>query len=160
MQGQKTLALSYNIHVLFLPDLLNDSQMISLTTHFSKLLLCVMPICDWSNWSYFHFIMPVMPDNAAFVIEVLLCVQRYRGNRYFYAPKAAPSGKEWICIFIQTNAKRPTSGWAMCLYFMLMSIWNGLGFILKTTQSRLCLLRDNGPHSWKSSRTNFCVNRS
>ncbi len=23
----------------------------------------------------------------------------------FNAPKAAPSGKEWICIFIQTNAK-------------------------------------------------------
>ncbi len=135
--------------------------MISLKTNFSKLLLCVTPICnDWSNWSYFHFIMPVMPDKAAFVIEVLLCVQRYRGNRYFYAPKAASSGKEWICIFIQTNAKRPTSGWAMCLYFMLMSIWNGLGFILKTTQSRLFLLRDNGPHSWNSSRTNFCVNRS
>ncbi len=66
------------------------------------------------EWSHFHFIMPVMPDKAAFVSAVLLCVQRYRGNRYFTAPKAASSGKEWICIFIQTNAKRPTSGRVIC----------------------------------------------
>ncbi len=30
------------------------------------------------------------------------------------APKAPPSGKEWICIFIQTNTKRPTSGRGIC----------------------------------------------
>ncbi len=91
-----------------------------------------------------------MPDKAAFVSSVLLCVQRYRGNRYFTPPKAAPSDKEWICIFIQTNAKRPTSGRAICLCFMLTSTWNGLGFILKwlvsMIQSRLFLLRDNGPY--------------
>ncbi len=40
MQGQKTLSFSYNIH-LFLPYLLNDSQTIHSTIHFSKLLLCV-----------------------------------------------------------------------------------------------------------------------
>ncbi len=35
MQGQKTLSLSYNMH-LFLPYLLNDSQTIRSTIHFSK----------------------------------------------------------------------------------------------------------------------------
>ncbi len=34
---------------LFLPHLLNDSQTIRSTIHFSKLLLCVTLICgDWS----------------------------------------------------------------------------------------------------------------
>ncbi len=47
--------------------------------------------------------LPVMPDKAAFVSAMLLYVQRYRGNRYFTTPKAAPSDKEWIYIFIQTN---------------------------------------------------------
>ncbi len=45
--------------------------------------------------------MPVMSDKAGFVKTVLHCVQRYRGNRYFTAPKLAPSGKE--LIFIPTN---------------------------------------------------------
>ncbi len=108
MQGQKTLSLSYNMH-LFLPYLLNDSQTIRLTIHFSKPLLCVTLICG--DWSDFHLISPVMPDKAVFVRAVLLCVQRYG---YFNAPKAAPSGKEWISIFIQTNTKRPTSGRGIC----------------------------------------------
>ncbi len=47
MQGQKTLSFSYNMH-LFLPYLLNDSQTIRSTIHFSKPLLCVTLICgDW-----------------------------------------------------------------------------------------------------------------
>ncbi len=51
MQGQKTLSLSYNMH-LFLPYLLNDSQTIRSTINFSKPLLCVTLICgDWSDWS-------------------------------------------------------------------------------------------------------------
>ncbi len=102
-----------------LPYLLNDSQTIHSTIHFSKPLLCMMLI-----WSHFHFIMPVMPDKAVFVSAVLLCVQRYLRNSCF---TALPSGKEWICIFIQTNAKRP-------LMFMLTSTWNGLGFVLKMTR--------------------------
>ncbi len=98
MQGQKTLSLSYNMH-LFLPYLLNNSQTICSTIHFSKPLLCVMLICgDCSNWSHFNFIMPVMPDKAA------LCTA-LPGKQLFLASKAAPSGKEWICIFIQTNWK-------------------------------------------------------
>ncbi len=69
---------------------------------FAVTLLCG----DWSDWSHFHYIMPSW--------AVLLCVQRYRGNRYFTAPNAVHSDKEWICIFIQINAKRPTSGRAIC----------------------------------------------
>ncbi len=62
MQGQKTLWLSYNMHLL-LPHLLNDSQKIRSTINFYKPLLCVTLICgDWSDWSHFHFIMPVMAD--------------------------------------------------------------------------------------------------
>ncbi len=49
------------ICIYFLPYLLNDSQTISLTIHFSKNLICVTLICgDWSDWSHFHFIMPVI----------------------------------------------------------------------------------------------------
>ncbi len=64
MQGQKTLSLSYNMH-LFLPYLLNDSQTIRSTLNFSNPLLCVVLI--WGDWSHFNFIMPVMPDKATFV---------------------------------------------------------------------------------------------
>ncbi len=46
-----------------------------------------------------------MPDKAAFVSAVLLCTAVTGETDIFTAPKAAPSGKEWICIFIQTNAK-------------------------------------------------------
>ncbi len=53
----------------------------------------------------FYFIMPVMPDNAAFVSAVLLCAAVTGETDIFTAPKAAPSGKEWISIFIQTNVK-------------------------------------------------------
>ncbi len=87
MQGQKTLSLPCNVHI-FLPYLLNDSQTIRPTMNFSKPLLCLTLICgDGSYWSHFHVIMPVMPDKAAFVSAVLLCVQRYREKCYFTAPK-------------------------------------------------------------------------
>ncbi len=70
------------------------------------------------DWSHFHFILLVMPDKAAFVSAVLLCL-RYQGNGYCTSPKVTPSGKEWISSFIQTKTKRPTSGRAICQYFML-----------------------------------------
>ncbi len=58
---KKCLHLSYNMHVFCLPYLLNDSQTNRLTIHFFKPLLCMMLICsDWSYWSHFHFIMPVI----------------------------------------------------------------------------------------------------
>ncbi len=131
MQGQKTLSFSYNTH-LFLPYLLIDSQTIRSTINFSKPLFSVTLICgDWS-----------ISFKAVFVSSVLLCVQCYRGNRYFNAPKAAPSGKEWICIFIQTKTKRPTSGGQYANISFDVK-WNGLGFVLKRLvsmiQSRLFL---------------------
>ncbi len=91
MQARSKNTFSYNMH-LFLPYLLNDSQTIRSMINFSKPLLCVTLICgDWS-----------ISFKAAFVSAVLLCVQPLP---IFTAPKAAPSGKEWICIFIQTKAK-------------------------------------------------------
>ncbi len=46
---------------LFLLYLLNDSQTIRSMIHFSKPLLCLTLICgDWSDWSHFHLIMPVI----------------------------------------------------------------------------------------------------
>ncbi len=86
MQGQKTLSLSYSMHFFFLPYLLNDFQTILSTINFSKPLLCVTLICG--DWSHFHLIWPVMPDKTVFVSAVLLCVQRYGGNRYFYRSKS------------------------------------------------------------------------
>ncbi len=76
-----------------------DSQTIRLTIHLLP-LLCVMLICG--DWSHFHFIMPVMPDKAA--LKKCCFVYSVTGETaIFTAPKAAPSGKELICIFIQTN---------------------------------------------------------
>ncbi len=48
-------SLSYNMH-LFLPYLLNDI--------FQTLPLHDVICGDFSDWSHFHFIMPVMPDKA------------------------------------------------------------------------------------------------
>ncbi len=77
MQGQKTLLLSYNMH-LFVPYLLNDSQLIRSRIHFSK-----PTVIGWFN------------------------LKQCLGA--FNAPKAAPSGKEQISIFIQTNVKTQVS---------------------------------------------------
>ncbi len=64
----------------------------------------------------FSFLLPVMSNKAVLVSSAALCTAL--PWKQLFAPKAAPSGKEWICIFIQTNEKRPTSGRA---------IWNSLG---------------------------------
>ncbi len=57
-----------------------------------------MLICgDWSDCSHFHYIMPVMPDKAVCEHSAAFVTG---GNHYFTAPKAPPSGKEWIFIFI------------------------------------------------------------
>ncbi len=124
MQGQKTLSFSYNMH-LFLPYLLNDSL------NDSFFLLCMTLICgDWSDWS--------ISFKAAFVSAVLLCVQLLPGKQLFLTlQKVAPSGKEWICIFIQTNAKIKFSQvcarnkWAGNMLMFLVDVnmkWLGIRF--------------------------------
>ncbi len=81
MQGQTTLSLYYNMH-LILPYLLNNSQTISSTNYFSKTLLCVTLIYGvWSDWSISFPFLHVMPDKAAFVSAVLLCVQPLPGKQ-------------------------------------------------------------------------------
>ncbi len=90
---------------LFLSYLLNDSQKI----HFSKLLL----LC--SDWSI------SFKAECYFVYSVTVET----------APKAPLSGKEWICIFIQTNEKTPTSGRGNML-MIHDDIKQGL--VLKTTR--------------------------
>ncbi len=82
MQGQKTLSFSYSMH-LFLPYLLNDSQTIRSTIHFSKPLLCVMLIySDWSDW-----LISFKAESSA-----ALCTAVTGETAIFNAPKAAPSG--------------------------------------------------------------------
>ncbi len=121
-------------HFHCLKHLPNDSQTIHSTINLSKPLLCVRLICsDWSDWSHFHFIMPVMPDKAAFV---MICVQRYWGTAIFTAPKEAPSGKELIFIFIQTNAR--TNKWA----------GNMLMFHVDLTMKRLGICFKNDSFQW------------
>ncbi len=70
-------AFIFTLFAQWLPsDSLNDS------------FLQTPPLCDANLWWLVDFILPVMPDKAAFVRAVLLCVQRYRGNRYFYRSKS------------------------------------------------------------------------
>ncbi len=66
-----TISLSYNMHLFFLPYRLNDLKW------FAQRLARLV------SFSCHH----VMPDKAVFVSTVLLCVQRYRRNRYFYRSK-------------------------------------------------------------------------
>ncbi len=94
---------------LFSPYLLNDSQTICLTIHFSKPLLCMTLIGgDWLI--VLIFIMPVRTDKAALVSSFVYSLS---GETAIFT---APSGKEWICIFIQSKAKRATSGRAMLMF--------------------------------------------
>ncbi len=106
---KKCLHLTYNMHVFFLPYLLNDSQTNRLTIHFFQ----TSPLHDANlQWLVLLVSFPfhhACNYFAVFVSAVLLCVQLYRGNCYFTAPKVAPSGKEWISISRPT-LKRPQVG--------------------------------------------------
>ncbi len=78
----KNTSFSYSMH-LFLPYLLNDSQTIRSTIHFSKPLLCVMLIySDWSDW-----LISFKAESSA-----ALCTAITGETAIFNAPKAAPSG--------------------------------------------------------------------
>uniref|UniRef100_A0A672RXF2 ATP-binding cassette sub-family B member 6 n=1 Tax=Sinocyclocheilus grahami TaxID=75366 RepID=A0A672RXF2_SINGR len=75
------------------------------TINFSKPLLCVTLIFgDWSDWSHFHFIMPVIPDKAAFVNAVLFCLQPLPGKLLFCLNQLT-DGSSWktlattVCIY-------------------------------------------------------------
>ncbi len=109
------------ICIYFLPYFAQRLPNDSLNDLFFQTLLCMTLISgDWSDWSHFHFISPVMPDKAAFERSAALCTA-LPGKPLFFAPKDAPSCKEWIIIFIQTNEKIPTSGQEIWLCFMLTS---------------------------------------
>ncbi len=110
MQGQKTLSLSYNMH-LFSPYLLNDSQTIRSTIHFSKLLLCVTLLC--SDWS--------ISFKAVFVSSVLLCEHRTYKDRKQRSKLKLKVPLLWISTLNHWNElflKRILSR------FMLTSKWN------------------------------------
>ncbi len=71
-----------------------------------------MLICsDRSDWSYLNLFVPVKQRLWA---QYCIVYSVTGETAIFATKKAAPSGKEWICIFIQTNEKRPSSGWAIC----------------------------------------------
>ncbi len=53
-----------------------------------------------------------MPLSAAVVRRSATLCTVLSGNRYFLSFKSAPSGKEWIRIFIQTNTKK-TNKWVV-----------------------------------------------
>ncbi len=87
-----------------------------------------MLICaDWSDWPHFHLISPVTPDKAVFVRQCYFVYSVTVETAIFNAPKAPPRGKEWICIFIQTNTKRPTSG----RQYANVSCWRQTGIRFK-----------------------------
>ncbi len=99
------------ICIYLLPHMLNDSQTIRSTILFPNPSFAC---------SHFHFI---TPDKAEFVRQCCF-VYSVTGETAILTPlKAAPSGKEWICIFIQTNRKDQQVRWQ----------YTNLGFILKTT---------------------------
>ncbi len=112
---------------LFLPYLLNDSQTIRSTLHFSKPLLCVTLIC--CDWSHFHVITPVMPDKAVFV---MLCVQCYRGNRYFNSPKGHLLAKNEFAFSFRPTRKDQQVGSNMLMFHVDLNT-KRLGLVLITT---------------------------
>ncbi len=62
------------------------------------------------DWSHFYFIVPVMPDKAAFVSAVLLCVQRYRGNLFLPLQKWHLVAKNEFAFSFRPTEK--TNKWA------------------------------------------------
>ncbi len=83
--------------ILFLTYLLNDSQIICSTIHFSKPLIC-------DDRYHFHFTVSVMPDKAAFVSAVLLCVQHFRGS--------SKSCTQWQTMNFHSDQRKKTNKWA------------------------------------------------
>ncbi len=128
MQGQKHFNCLI-ICIYFLPYLLNDSQTIWSTINFSKPILCVTLIwSDWSDCSHFHYIFTVMPDEAVFECRAVF-VQRHRRNSHFHRSKSGTLWQRMNLHFHSDQCEKTNR----CAGNMLMSTWNGLGFVLKTT---------------------------
>ncbi len=118
-----------NILFFYLTCLVTPKQIRSMI-HFSKPILCVMLICgDWSDWSYFHFISPVMviahevwnfrlSYSSSFPIKMLVClikqclwthccfVYSVTGKTAILTPKAAPSGTFFLYIIFSFRPTR------------------------------------------------------
>ncbi len=108
MQGQKTLSLSYNMH-LFLPtqrlpnDSLNDSFFQTPPLRDANLRWLV-------DWSHFHFIMSVMSDKVVFVeCSAALCTA-LPGNRYFYRKRHLVAKNEFAFSFRPTLKDQQVGG--------------------------------------------------
>ncbi len=72
-----------------------------------------------------------MPDKAVFVSAVLLCVQRYRENRYFTLQKRHLVAKNEFTF----SFRQKTNKWAGNMLMFHVDInMNDLGFVLKTTR--------------------------
>ncbi len=106
------------------------------------------------DWSHFHVILPVMPcflqymvmaDKAVFV--VLLCVQRYRANRYFYLQKRHQVTKtEFVFSFRPKRKHQQVGGWYANItwWHQHETVWDSFyKRLVSKIQSRLFLVRDN-----------------
>ncbi len=96
-------AFIFTLFAQWLPsDSLNDS------------FLQTPPLCDANLWWLVDFILPVMPDKAAFVRAVLLCVQRYRGKPLFLPLQKHLVTKNDFAFSFRPMRKDQTSGRAIC----------------------------------------------
>ncbi len=128
---------------LFLPYLLNDSQTVRSTIHFSKPLLWVTLICgDWSDWL------------ISFKAEHSVV---YSVTGETAAPKAAPSGNKWAgnMLMFHDDVKMKRLKGAVCRILTLLKHKNTIIclqkfkkhakltnlFIWKTILQSLILLR-------------------
>ncbi len=127
----KTLKCSYNMH-LCLPYLLNDSQTIHSTIHFSKPLLCVTLICgDWFRW-----------------LVIIWCTAVTRETAIFNAPKRHPVGEDEFAFSFRPTQRSIFPRWVSNMLMFNVDVnMKRLGIRLKKRlvsmiQSRLFLLRD------------------
>ncbi len=115
MQGQKTLSLSYNMH-LFLPYLLNDFFQ-TLSLHDTNLRWSV-GLVSFSFHLAVWLIKQRLWAQCCFVYSVTGVTGK---TAVFTAPKAAPSGKEWISINIfnsdQHEKTNKSGGYMLMFHF-------------------------------------------
>ncbi len=114
--------------------------------HFHFLIICISfyLICSTtSKWFAQRFIFP----NPSFGWRQSAVIGRFHLQQClwaFNAPKAAPSGKEWICTFIQTNAKIKFSQVCACNKW----VGNMLMFHVDVNMKRLGIHFKNDSFKW------------